>query len=182
VSIAVGVVHKHHASALANGTASKAKPPIAARCARAKWDPDMMSNEARRQLDERSMGWGTSWKGTQTSPHCRHTAQGVGGGEMMLRLHRQGSGCATIDRMEPTSTEIVHAALDALLLVVAKSADDLRTFHDAVAKARRAPLPPFPRATVVLTERIVERLTKVDRELEEVLAALGLLASGTNDG
>lgn len=76
--------------------------------------------------------------------------------------------------MDPTPSEIVHAALDTLLTVVAKSADDLRAFHDAVAKARLTPLPPFPRATVIITERIVERLTKVDVDLREVLVALGL--------
>lgn len=80
--------------------------------------------------------------------------------------------------MDPTPAEIVHAALDALLTVVAKSADDLRSFHDVVAKARLAPLPPFPRATVVMTERIVEHLTKVDKELREVLGALGLEDGG----
>jgi len=31
---------------------------------------------------------------------------------------------------EPTATEAANAALDALLLVVAQSADDLRRFHD----------------------------------------------------
>jgi hypothetical protein len=76
--------------------------------------------------------------------------------------------------MEPTPNEVVHAALDTLLEVVGKSADDLRLFHARVAKARSAPLPPFPRATVALTERIVDRLTKIDQDLEEVLIALGL--------
>jgi hypothetical protein len=76
--------------------------------------------------------------------------------------------------MEPTPTEIVHEALDALLAVVAKSSDDLNAFHDAVAKARLAPLPPFPRATVVLTEGIIEHLTTVDKQLADVLKALGL--------
>jgi hypothetical protein len=83
--------------------------------------------------------------------------------------------CAIIRHMdESTPAEIVHAALDALLQVVAASAEDLRMFHDAIAKARLAPLPPFPRSTVVLTERIIERLTKVDQDLDEVLMALGL--------
>jgi hypothetical protein len=76
--------------------------------------------------------------------------------------------------MEPTPTEVVHAALDALLQVVAKSADDLRLFHDAVQKARLGPLPPFPRASVALSERVIDRLTKVDQDLEELLVALGL--------
>jgi hypothetical protein len=79
---------------------------------------------------------------------------------------------------ESAATEVVHAALDALLQVIDKSADDLRQFHHAIANARLAPLPPFPRATVVLTERIIERLTKVDMELEKVLMALGLVGPG----
>lgn len=75
---------------------------------------------------------------------------------------------------EPTSADAAHAAVDALLQVVAQSARDLQAFHDVLARARVAPLPPFPRATVLLTERIIDRLAKVDGELEEVLVALGL--------
>jgi hypothetical protein len=75
---------------------------------------------------------------------------------------------------EPTSAEVVHAALDALLDVVAASAEDLRLFHDAVAKARVAPLPPFPRASVLFTKHIIEHLTLVDQELDDVLTALGV--------
>ena len=70
--------------------------------------------------------------------------------------------------------EAANTAVDALLHVVAQSADDLRRFHDVLAGARRSPLPPFPKATVILTERIIERLTKVDQELEELLLGLGL--------
>ena len=75
---------------------------------------------------------------------------------------------------EPTSTEVALAAVDALLRVVEQSAHDLREFHDIVAHARRSPLPPFPRATVLLTQRIVDRLTTVETELEEVLVGLGI--------
>ncbi len=75
---------------------------------------------------------------------------------------------------EPTPLEAANAAIDALLRVVSQSADDLRRFHDVLAHARRSPLPPFPRATVILTERIIDRLAKVDEELEEVLVGLGL--------
>ncbi len=75
---------------------------------------------------------------------------------------------------EPTSAEVVQAALDALLGVVAASAEDLRRFHDAVAKARLSPLPPFPRASVLLTKHIIEHLTLVDQELEDILIALGV--------
>jgi hypothetical protein len=84
--------------------------------------------------------------------------------------------------MDPTPSEIVHSALDTLLTVVGKSADDLRSFHDTVAKARLAPLPPFPRATVVITERIVEELTRVEQDLREVLVALGLEEHRASEG
>jgi hypothetical protein len=76
--------------------------------------------------------------------------------------------------MDPTPAEIVHTAIDELLFVVAKSAEDLHAFHDAVAKARIA-LPPFPRATLVVTERIVNDLKRVERDLRDVLVALGLV-------
>jgi hypothetical protein len=75
---------------------------------------------------------------------------------------------------EPTPSAVVQAAIDALLLVVAKSADDLRMFHDAVTRARIAPLPPLPRATVVMTERIIDSLRNTEVQLREVLTALGL--------
>jgi len=76
---------------------------------------------------------------------------------------------------EPTSTEAAHAAVDALLRVIEQSAGDLRAFHDVLAHARLSPLPPFPRATILLTERIIDRLSKVDLELEEVLLGLGVV-------
>jgi hypothetical protein len=78
---------------------------------------------------------------------------------------------------EPTSTEVAHAAVDALLRVVEQSATDLRAFHDVLAHARLSPLPPFPRATILLTERVIDRLAKVDLELEEVLLGLGVTRS-----
>jgi hypothetical protein len=79
--------------------------------------------------------------------------------------------------MEPTPAETVHLAIDDLLAVVAKAADDLQMFHAAVSRARIAPLPPFPRATVTLTASIVDHLQKVEQELREVLTALGLPGS-----
>jgi hypothetical protein len=75
---------------------------------------------------------------------------------------------------EPTSTDVALAAVDALLRVVEQSAHDLREFHDVVARARISPLPPFPRATVLLTQRIVDKLTTVESELEEILLGLGI--------
>jgi hypothetical protein len=75
---------------------------------------------------------------------------------------------------EPTPVEIVQVALDDLLIVVTKAADDLRTFHTVVSRARIAPSPPFPRASVILTTSIVKNLQKVEEELREVLIALGL--------
>jgi hypothetical protein len=78
--------------------------------------------------------------------------------------------------MDPkrSDEEIVHAAVDALLLVVAKSADDLRAFHDAVEKLRAEHPTPFPRAAVATTESIIEHLTSVEEKLREMTIALGL--------
>jgi hypothetical protein len=78
--------------------------------------------------------------------------------------------------MESRPSEIVHEAIDTLLLVVDQSARDLRAFHDALQHARIAPLPPLPRATMVTTESIVNHLKSVDQELRQVLIALGLTA------
>jgi hypothetical protein len=75
---------------------------------------------------------------------------------------------------DPTPPAIVNDAITALLVVVARSADDLRRFHDVVSKARRESLPPFPRQTVVTTERIVNDLRRVEEDLRQVLVALGL--------
>jgi hypothetical protein len=74
---------------------------------------------------------------------------------------------------EPSDPEIVRAAIDALLLVVGRSADDLRAFHDTVAKARVAE-PPFPRVAVATTQSIIDHLKKVEEKLQEVIVALGL--------
>ncbi|RPI54831.1 MAG: hypothetical protein EHM55_09640 [Acidobacteria bacterium] len=82
---------------------------------------------------------------------------------------------------EPSESEIVHAAIDALLLVVARSADDLRAFHDTVAKARVSEHPPFPRVAVATTQSIVEHLKKVEEKLQEVTVALGLTHSPRHD-
>jgi hypothetical protein len=75
---------------------------------------------------------------------------------------------------EPTPAEAANAAIDALLQVIEQSADDLRRFHDALAHARRTSLPPFPRATLMLTEHVIDHLAKVDSGLEKILLALGL--------
>jgi hypothetical protein len=77
-------------------------------------------------------------------------------------------------RMEPTVAEIVQSAVDALLLAVAKSAQDLQSFHDTVARARQVPLAPFPRATVVVAERIVDDLKRVEQDLRNALVDLGI--------
>ena len=67
----------------------------------------------------------------------------------------------------------MHAAVEALLLVVAKSAEDLNAFHEAVTKARGATTP-FPRATVVVAERIIDNLKRVEQGLREALVDLGI--------
>lgn len=75
---------------------------------------------------------------------------------------------------EPTEPEIVRAALDALLLVVSRSSDDLRDFHDTIAKARVAEHPPYPRVAVATTQSIIQHLKTVEEKLQEVVVALGL--------
>jgi hypothetical protein len=75
---------------------------------------------------------------------------------------------------EPTEPEIVHAAIDALLLVVGRSANDLRAFHDTITKARVSERPPFPRVAVATTQSIIEHLKTVEEKLQEVMVALGL--------
>ena len=63
---------------------------------------------------------------------------------------------------EPSDQEVVHAAIEALLLVVSRSADDLRAFHDTVSKARLSEHPPYPRVAVATTQSIIEHLKKVE--------------------
>ena len=75
---------------------------------------------------------------------------------------------------EPSEQEIVRAAIDALLLVVGRSAADLREFHDVVSKAHVAGHPPFPRVAVATTHSVIEHLKKVEEKLQEVIVALGL--------
>jgi hypothetical protein len=75
---------------------------------------------------------------------------------------------------KPSDEEIVHAALDSLLQVVAKSADDLRNFHDALTKLRTERKAPFPRIVVATADSIVEHLTKVEELLKKVTVAAGL--------
>ena len=75
---------------------------------------------------------------------------------------------------EHTPAEVIHAALEGLLEIIARSSEDLRLFHDTISKARLSPTPSFPRAAVVLTESIAKHLTKVDQELEELVIALGV--------
>ena len=86
-------------------------------------------------------------------------------------------GCYSVAMDEPTPSDTVHVAIDDLLAVVAKTADDLHAFHATLTHARIAPQPPFPRATVVLTVRIVDHLRKTEELLRDVLLALGLSGS-----
>ena len=78
---------------------------------------------------------------------------------------------------ESSESDIVHAAIDALLLVVGRSAEDLRAFHDTVSQARMAERPPFPRTAVATTQSIIEHLKTVEEKLQEVVVALGLTHS-----
>jgi hypothetical protein len=69
---------------------------------------------------------------------------------------------------------LVHAALDALMQVLAKSADDLRNFHDALARLRKEGKVPFPRTVVATTENVVQHLTTVEDQLRKLTVAAGL--------
>jgi hypothetical protein len=75
---------------------------------------------------------------------------------------------------QPSNEAIVQSALDALLLVVAKSADDLKNFHEALTKLRVEGGTPFPRTVVSTAGSIVELLTKVEEQLKKVTVAAGL--------
>jgi hypothetical protein len=81
-----------------------------------------------------------------------------------------------------SESEIVHDAVDALLLVVAKSADDLKAFHDTVARLRIDLPAPFPRVAVGTTQSIIDHLKKVEEELQEVLVALGVAHNTDRQG
>jgi hypothetical protein len=83
--------------------------------------------------------------------------------------------------MEPTPSEIVHGAVDALLLAVAKSAEDLNAFHRAVTHARSESVSPFPRETVVVAERIIDGLRRVEQDLGAMLVDLGLSSGEPRD-
>ena len=76
--------------------------------------------------------------------------------------------------MDPTPADAAHETIEGLLVVVAKAADDLKTFHAAISQARLAPLPPFPRAAMMMTVRVVDHLRQAERGLRDVLIALGL--------
>jgi hypothetical protein len=73
-----------------------------------------------------------------------------------------------------TSSDFVHPAIEALLVAVGRAADDLRLFHDTVVKASFEEPPPFPRAAVAATNRVIGNLKDVDEDLRKVLIALGL--------
>jgi hypothetical protein len=78
---------------------------------------------------------------------------------------------------EPSDPEIVRAAIDVLLLVIDRSAEDLREFHDVVSRVR-VDEPPFPRVAVATTQSIIDHLKTVEEKLHEVIVALGLQSAG----
>jgi hypothetical protein len=73
---------------------------------------------------------------------------------------------------EQNPADAVRTAVDDLLQVVSKAADDLRLFHETVSHARLATPPRYPRVSVSLTASIIDRLQKVEEELAEVLRSL----------
>jgi len=72
------------------------------------------------------------------------------------------------------SSDVVPPAMATLLVTVARAADDLRLFHDTVAKAHIGASPPFPRTAVAAVSRVLTNLKYVEQDLREVLIALGL--------
>ena len=76
--------------------------------------------------------------------------------------------------MDPTPADAAHEAIDSLLVVVAKAADDLKTVHAVISQARLAPFRPFPRAAMMMTVRVVDHLRQAERGLRDVMIALGL--------
>jgi hypothetical protein len=81
--------------------------------------------------------------------------------------------------MEQTPSELVQIAIDALLLAVKKSAEDLNAFHATLADVRSKAVPPFPRATVIIAERVIDDLRRVEQDLRTVLVDLGLPGHST---
>jgi hypothetical protein len=71
-------------------------------------------------------------------------------------------------------TNFVHPAIETLLTVVGDAADDLRMFHDTLAKARISKAAPFPRIAVATANRIIKNLENVETDLRRMLTALGL--------
>ena len=75
---------------------------------------------------------------------------------------------------QSSDEEIVHRAVDTLLQVVAKSADDLSAFKAALTRINMERPAPFPRAAVSTAESIIDHLTKVEEKLRELTIAVGL--------
>ena len=71
-------------------------------------------------------------------------------------------------------SDVIAPAIATLLVTVARAADDLRLFHDTVAKANVGPEPPFPRTAVAAVSRVLSNLKHVEQDLREILIALGL--------
>ncbi len=76
--------------------------------------------------------------------------------------------------MEPTAAEQVQFAVDDLLAVVARAAEDLNAFHAVLSRAPADPLPPFPKATVRVAVRVVDHLKAVEEGLRDIMIGLGL--------
>lgn len=83
--------------------------------------------------------------------------------------------------MEPTPAQQAHVAVEDVLSVVAKAAQDLNAFHAAVSRARVAPLPPFPKATVIVAVEVIDHLQAVEQGLRDILTGLGLAEPDTGN-
>jgi hypothetical protein len=76
--------------------------------------------------------------------------------------------------MDQSASDLVQIAIDGLLLAVKKSAEDLNAFHATVTEVRSRATPPFPRATVIVAERVIDDLRRVEQDLRNVLVDFGV--------
>jgi hypothetical protein len=76
--------------------------------------------------------------------------------------------------MDLNPSKEAHVAVDDLLATIAQAAKDLNAFHAAVSQAPINPLPPFPKATMIVAVRVVDHLRAVEEGLRDIMVGLGL--------
>jgi hypothetical protein len=77
--------------------------------------------------------------------------------------------------MDQSASDLVQTAIDGLLLAVKKSAEDLNAFYATVSDVRSRTTPPFPRTTVIIAERVIDDLRRVEQDLRTVLVDFGIV-------